>query len=114
MIGNVTPNLPANLLGYLRPGLPALLLTAGADGYATSAYTWVVALDDIPAPARARALALAVAEILRASWAELALPEAHVDPAVVPPAVRRAVLLRLEGGDAAILKHYGLDLEGLH
>lgn len=55
----------------------------------------VVALDDIPAPARARALALAVAELLRASWAELALPEAHVDPATVPPAVRRAVLLRL-------------------
>lgn len=46
MIGSVTPNLPANLLGYLRPGAPALLLTAGADGYATSAYTWVVALDD--------------------------------------------------------------------
>jgi hypothetical protein len=46
MIGSVTPNLPARLLGYLRPGAPALLLTAGADGYATSAYTWVVALDD--------------------------------------------------------------------
>ena len=46
MIGSVTPNLPAKLLGYLRPGAPALLLTAGADGYATSAYTWVVATDD--------------------------------------------------------------------
>lgn len=46
MIGSVTPNLPARLVGYLRPGAPALLLTAGADGYATSAYTWVVATDD--------------------------------------------------------------------
>lgn len=46
MIGSVTPTLPANLLGYLRPGAPALLLTAGSDGYATSAYTWVVAVDD--------------------------------------------------------------------
>ena len=32
MIGSVTPNLPARLLGYLRPGAPALLLTSGADG----------------------------------------------------------------------------------
>lgn len=46
MIGSVTPNLPQKLVGYLRPGAPALLLTAGADGYASSAYTWVVALDD--------------------------------------------------------------------
>lgn len=46
MIGSVTPNLPQKLVGYLRPGAPALLLTAGADGYASSAYTWVVAIDD--------------------------------------------------------------------
>ena len=46
MIGNITPTLPAKLLGYLRPGAPALLLSSGADGYATSAYTWAIALDD--------------------------------------------------------------------
>lgn len=46
MIGKVTPTLPQRLVSYLRPGAPALLLTAGADGYATSAYTWVVAVDD--------------------------------------------------------------------
>ena len=45
MIGNITPNLPEKLVGYLRPGAPALLLSAGADGYATSAYTWALALD---------------------------------------------------------------------
>jgi hypothetical protein len=45
MIGDVTPQLPEALLAYLRPGAPGLLLTAGADGYATSAYTWIVALD---------------------------------------------------------------------
>lgn len=46
MIGNISPNLPAKLLGYLRPGAPALMLTCGADGYATSAYTWALAVDD--------------------------------------------------------------------
>ena len=46
MIGNISPNLPAKLLGYLRPGAPALMLSCGADGYATSAYTWAIAIDD--------------------------------------------------------------------
>lgn len=45
MIGNITPHMPEKLVAYLRPGAPGLLLTAGADGYATSAYTWIVALD---------------------------------------------------------------------
>lgn len=45
MIGNITPQLPEKLVAYLRPGAPGLLLTAGADGYATSAYTWIIALD---------------------------------------------------------------------
>lgn len=46
MIGNITATLPEKLFGYLRPGAPGLMLTSGADGYATSAYTWVVSLDD--------------------------------------------------------------------
>jgi hypothetical protein len=41
----VTPEMPQKLLDYLRPGAPALLLTTGVDGYPSSAYTWVVALD---------------------------------------------------------------------
>ena len=45
MIGNITPHMPEKLVGYLRPGAPGLLLTSGADGYATSAFTWIVALD---------------------------------------------------------------------
>lgn len=45
MIGNITPHMPEKLVAYLRPGAPGLLLTAGADGYATSAFTWIVALD---------------------------------------------------------------------
>jgi len=45
MIGNITPDLPEKLVGYLRPGAPGLLLTCGADGYASSAFTWIVALD---------------------------------------------------------------------
>jgi hypothetical protein len=46
MIGNITPTLPEKLYGYLRPGAPALMLTTGADGYPTSAYTWVVSVDN--------------------------------------------------------------------
>jgi len=46
MIGNITPHLPEKLVAYLRPGAPGLLLTSGADGYATSAYTWILALDE--------------------------------------------------------------------
>ena len=46
MIGNITTTLPQKLVGYLRPGAPALLLTSGADGYSTSAYTWALGLDD--------------------------------------------------------------------
>ena len=46
MIGNITPILPQKLFDYLRPGAPALMLTTGADGYPTSAYTWVVSMDN--------------------------------------------------------------------
>lgn len=45
MIGNITPHMPEKLVAWLRPGAPGLLLTSGADGYATSAYTWILALD---------------------------------------------------------------------
>lgn len=54
-----------------------------------------VALDDIAPGARPRALALAVAELLRASWAELALADAPAPPTPPPEPVRRAVLVRL-------------------
>jgi len=37
--------LPAPLLEYLGAGAPALLLTTGADGYPSSAYSWTVGLD---------------------------------------------------------------------
>lgn len=50
MIGNITPLMPEKLVAYLRAGAPGLLLTCGADGYPTSAFTWVVALG----PDRAR------------------------------------------------------------
>ena len=45
MIGNITPTLPEKQFGYLRPGAPGLMLPAGADGYATSAFTWILSLD---------------------------------------------------------------------
>ncbi len=41
----ITPDMPERLVSFLRPGAPALLLTAGADGYPSSAYSWAVGLD---------------------------------------------------------------------
>lgn len=41
----MTPVLAPRLLAYLLPGAPALMLTMGTDGYASSAYAWVVAID---------------------------------------------------------------------
>lgn len=43
-MGNVTAEMPEKLLSHLGAGAPALLLTAGPDGYPSSAYTWAVAL----------------------------------------------------------------------
>lgn len=43
-MGDVTPSMPEKLLSHLSTGAPALLLTAGADGYPSSAYTWALAL----------------------------------------------------------------------
>ncbi len=55
----------------------------------------VVALDDIAAEGRARALALAIAELLRASWIELAIENSQAAEAPAPPSIRRAMLLRV-------------------
>ena len=44
-MADVTPEMPEKLVSHLRTGAPALLLTAGTDGYPSSAYTWAVALD---------------------------------------------------------------------
>lgn len=41
----VTSTMPERLLSHLRGGAPALLLTAGPDGYPSSAYTWAVAMS---------------------------------------------------------------------
>lgn len=54
-----------------------------------------VDLADVPAATRPRALALAVAELLRASWLELAVPTAPPTAAPVPEAVRDVVRLRV-------------------
>lgn len=54
-----------------------------------------VDLSDIPASGRARALALAAAELLRASWAELALAPTAPESAPPPPRVRAAMVVRL-------------------
>ncbi|MCX7155828.1 MAG: pyridoxamine 5'-phosphate oxidase family protein [Rhodocyclales bacterium] len=45
MKDKITATLPDKLIDYLLPGAPALMLTTGTDGYASSAYAWVVAID---------------------------------------------------------------------
>jgi hypothetical protein len=50
-----------------------------------------LSLGDVARPARPRAIALAVAELLRASWSELRLPDAPPPSVPVPPSVRLAV-----------------------
>lgn len=37
--------LPDALLAWLKGGAPAVLLTAGADGYVSTAFTWAAAVD---------------------------------------------------------------------
>jgi hypothetical protein len=60
-----------------------------------------VATADVAAASRPRALALAIAELLRASWVELAMPDAPAPSAEVPDAVLRAVKLRPARAEAA-------------
>jgi hypothetical protein len=45
MSQRVTTHLPNALLDVLKEGCPALLLTMGEDGFSSTAYTWIVALD---------------------------------------------------------------------
>lgn len=45
MSSRVTTELPASLLDALKKGCPALLLTTGEDGFPSTAYTWVVAIN---------------------------------------------------------------------
>ena len=52
-------------------------------------------LSDVDLVSRPRTLALGVAELLRASWTELVLPDAPGATVVVPGRVRQAILVRL-------------------
>ena len=45
MTAKITPTLAEKLIDYLRPGAPGLMLTTGADGYASSAYTWLMVMN---------------------------------------------------------------------
>jgi hypothetical protein len=59
-------------------------------------------LGDVVPTARPRALALAVAELLRASWAELAMPSVPPPTAPVPAAVRDGVQQRVAAASARV------------
>jgi len=68
----------------------------GVDDAATrKSVRRAVDLSDVALAGRPRALALATAELLRASWLELALPTAPEPLAPVPAPVQNAVRLRL-------------------
>lgn len=41
----ITPELPDQLLAYLRGGETGIVLSVCEDGYPTSAFTWVIALN---------------------------------------------------------------------
>ena len=45
MTGKITTALAERLIGYLRSGAPGLMLTTGRDGYASSAFTWLMVMD---------------------------------------------------------------------
>ena len=45
-MNDVTPTMPDRLVNHLNPGAPALLLTAGSDGYPSSAYSWAVSVNE--------------------------------------------------------------------
>lgn len=96
-----TPHGPDTALAILRVEVSpctadAEAVTVSIDDLVTrKSVRRVVALDDVPPAGRARALALAAAELLRASWAELALPAVPLPEAPVPTAIRRAVLAHM-------------------
>ncbi|CAG4883255.1 protein of unknown function [Georgfuchsia toluolica] len=45
MTGNIIFTLAENLIGYLHPGAPALMNITGADGYSSSACTWLTEME---------------------------------------------------------------------
>ncbi len=94
---------PLATIALKAPCDPAALeLTIEIDDVATSkTLERRVSVADVPPTARARAVAIGAAELLRASWAELALAQ---HPAAAVPAqtdfLRRAVALHLTGPQA--------------
>ncbi|MEZ4394919.1 MAG: hypothetical protein R3A48_27910 [Polyangiales bacterium] len=77
-------------------GATALALSID-DAVTRKSVRRAVDLGDVPASGRARALALAAAELLRASWAELALDPSPPAPEAPPSRVRAAMVVRLLG-----------------
>lgn len=62
----------------------------------------IVDFDGVPASARARVLSLATAELLRASWLELVLPDAPKPRTPLPAAAREAITRRVSIALAAV------------
>lgn len=70
-------------------------LVAVDDAATRKSVRRAIELADVPPATRPRALALAVAELLRASWLELAVPTAPPTTVPVPETVRDVVRMRL-------------------
>ncbi len=76
--------------------LDASSLTVQVDDAVTRKHVErTVDLSDVSGAIRTRTLALAVAELLRASWAELELPEVPESAVLVPETLRAAMRTRL-------------------
>jgi hypothetical protein len=96
-----TPSSEANSLATIElrvescePSAPAI--TVDIEDAATGKRVGRrIPLGDVLPVARSRAFALAVAELLRASWLELAMPDAPPAPIQVPKVVRDAVARRI-------------------
>jgi hypothetical protein len=91
-----SPNLAAISIGSPTCESPAWdILVRIVDAATRKQVERHVLLADVAEPSRPRALALAVAELLRASWLELALPEAPPPKVQIPAVVWRAVDARV-------------------
>ena len=85
---------------HCGPDLQSALLTLRDDG-TDKTVERTMPLGDVTPSTLPRALALAAAELLRASWAELVLPDVPFDGSRIPDELRDATLRRLQDGIAA-------------
>mgnify|MGYP003536896126 FL=1 len=111
MIGNITPQMPEKLVACLRPGAPGLLLTSGADDYATSAFTWIVALDASRVRFAVDEGGSTLANLQRGGQASLQVI-GQGDISFVVKGRAREIKLRLEGAAPYVIQLWVMEVVG--